>query len=70
MWNVGLPDILGIIKGQLYAIELKWNQNKATPKQEYELQKIRDAGGETFICNQDTIDVVIEYLYRKGGSHG
>lgn len=46
----GTPDILACCNGVFVAIELKVDDNKADPLQEYKLEMIRGAGGKVFVA--------------------
>jgi len=41
----GIPDIIACIDGCFYAFEIKTNKGRILPLQEYELLKIKKAGG-------------------------
>lgn len=41
----GIPDILGVFKGQLFALEVKRPGEKATDLQKWCIVQIRNAGG-------------------------
>ena len=58
----GVPDIVGCCRGYFFAIECKTKGNSTTALQERELQHIRDAGGQTFIINEDNIKDVEIWL--------
>lgn len=50
--KAGVPDILCCIYGQFVAFEVKANATKKpTPLQEYNLDKIRECGGEAFVVH-------------------
>ncbi len=59
----GIPDVICCVSGYFLAIECKAGNNKPTPLQEAEMQKIRDAGGVTLVVNETNIDDV-ELLIR------
>jgi Holliday junction resolvase len=59
----GIPDVICCVSGYFLAIECKAGNNKPTPLQEAEMQKIRDAGGVTLVINETNIDDV-ELLIR------
>ena len=52
----GVPDLLLCVRGKLVAWELKVGKNKATPLQEYNLKRIRDAGGIAVVVTPDNFD--------------
>jgi hypothetical protein len=43
-------------------IECKAGKGKTTALQDRELSKIRDAGGVTFVVNEETIEELRQYL--------
>jgi Holliday junction resolvase len=43
--NIGVPDLIGHIKGRFVAFELKANQGKVTPIQQLTIDKIFNTGG-------------------------
>jgi hypothetical protein len=43
-------------------IECKAGKGKTTALQDRELSKIRDAGGVTFVVNEETIEELKQYL--------
>lgn len=47
----GVPDIIGCYEGQYFAIEVKTPGNKATALQGYNLEKIKEAGGQTIVTS-------------------
>ena len=61
----GVPDIVVCLKGQFIGIECKAGNNKTTALQENELQKIRDAGGNAFVVNEDKLKHLSQYLGLK-----
>lgn len=57
----GVPDIICCYRGTFFSIECKAGKNKPTPLQEAEMQKIREAGGMTYVINEDNIHE-LDYL--------
>jgi len=51
-WTSGIPDIIGCIKGQFIAIELKSKKGKVTKLQAHVLGKIREAGGVALVVKE------------------
>lgn len=49
---VGLPDLIGLIKGNFIGIEVKCpgRENKVTDRQERIMEKIRENGGVAFMA--------------------
>jgi hypothetical protein len=66
MGRSGVPDIVCCIDGNFIGIECKAGKNKATALQLKELAAIREAGGTTFIINEENIGVLAEYLKTYG----
>ena len=60
MGTKGVPDILGIYKGQFLGIEVKTEKGKVSPEQEAFLENIRKHGGIGFVAR--SIDDVIDHL--------
>ena len=58
----GVPDIICCLEGNFLAIECKAGNNKPTALQEKELQRIANAGGDTFVINEENIHVLEAYL--------
>jgi Holliday junction resolvase len=60
----GVPDFICCVRGVFLAIEAKAGGNKTTPLQDVELDKIRVAGGEPLILDEDTVDLLGPILDR------
>jgi penicillin-binding protein-related factor A (putative recombinase) len=60
MGTKGVPDILGIYKGQFLGIEIKTKIGKVSPEQERFLDNIRQNGGIGFVAR--SLDDVIDNL--------
>jgi len=60
MGTKGVPDILGIYKGQFLGIEVKTAKGKVRPDQEQFLENIRKHGGIGFVAR--SLDDVIDNL--------
>jgi Holliday junction resolvase len=55
-FRVGIPDLLACINGNMLAIEVKASEEFELSKiQEYELMKIREAGGYAYAAKGETI---------------
>jgi hypothetical protein len=52
----GVPDIICCYMGAFIAIECKTIKGKLTALQERELLRIRRAGGQSFVVNEDMLD--------------
>lgn len=60
----GVPDLICCYEGRFVGIECKAGKNKPTALQEAEMQKIRDAGGKTFVINEENADQLKEELLK------
>ena len=58
----GVPDSVGCYQGKFFGIECKAGRNKATPLQLKNLQEISDAGGLSWIVNEDNVLDVSNHL--------
>jgi hypothetical protein len=58
----GVPDIICCFNSLFMGIECKAGKGKTTTLQEKELSKISDAGGVTFVVNEETIEELKQYL--------
>jgi Holliday junction resolvase len=59
----GVPDIICCFNSLFMGIECKATaKNKPTALQEKELRKIREAGGVTFVVNEDNTHLLALYL--------
>ena len=58
----GVPDIICCLEGNFLAIECKAGDNKPTALQEREMKRIRTAGGDTFVINEQNIHILEAYL--------
>lgn len=54
----GVPDIVGCLNGNFFAIECKAGSNQPTALQELELEKIRKSEGRAIVINEDRIDLL------------
>ena len=66
MGRSGVPDVVCCFAGHFVGIECKAGKNKPTPLQLNELAAIREAGGTTFIINEENVGVLAEYLESNG----
>jgi hypothetical protein len=48
--RAGVPDVIAIHRGQVFAIELKTEHGKATEGQLRAIEEIRAAGGHAEVC--------------------
>ena len=51
----GVPDIVGCMNGQFFAIECKAGRGLTTALQDNELRKIKEAGGIALVINETNI---------------
>ena len=58
----GVPDIICCFNSMFLAIECKAGKGKTTALQEKEMQRIRNAGGDTFVINEENIRSLEAYL--------
>lgn len=58
----GVPDIICCFNSIFLAIECKAGDNKPTALQEREMKRIRTAGGDTFVINEENIHILEAYL--------
>jgi hypothetical protein len=49
--HAGVPDVIAIHRGQVYAIELKSESGRATSAQLQAIEKLRAAGAHVEICH-------------------
>lgn len=64
----GTPDILGVINGRFVALELKKDTKaKIDELQIHKLNKIRQAGGATFVVSPENWDGVYSELKGLSG---
>lgn len=62
MYNRGIPDIIGVYQGVLFAIETKAGTNTPTALQKKALQSIERAGGHALVVNEQNMDAVDSML--------
>jgi Holliday junction resolvase len=62
--RLGIPDIIGVINGQFFALELKVGKNKATALQTHVLKKITEAGGFAQVVIPENLELTLEQLRR------
>ena len=56
--DAGVPDFLCCYRGKFLAIEAKAGKGKATALQLKNLQEIVNAGGHSFIVNEDSLPIL------------
>ena len=60
--RAGIPDIIGCFRGQFIAVECKAGKNTTTALQDRELQRIKDAGGVSFVASETNLNELKELL--------
>lgn len=60
--RAGIPDVVGCFMGLFVAVECKAGRGKLTALQEVEIEKIKAAGGFTFVAREDNINELKEKL--------
>lgn len=58
----GIPDIVGVLNGVPFAVELKFSKNKPTPAQKCELAAITRSGGVAMLINETNLDVLADIM--------
>jgi len=58
----GTPDILGCVKGNFVALELKAKKGKPSKLQELKIKKINEAGGVGRIVYPDNFDEIYKEI--------
>lgn len=61
----GVPDIIGMLKGRFFAIEVKFGYNKPTEHQIKFIDRVRKAQGVAFWCKSFE-----DFLYKFGENFG
>ena len=59
----GVPDILAVIDGIFYAIEVKTPTGRTSPIQDYQIMKINEAGGKAFVAR--SVEDLLENLGKR-----
>lgn len=62
--RAGVPDFVCCLHGRFFSIETKANGRRPTNLQEYEMHKIRAAGGVAFVINESNLDMLDKMLER------
>ena len=60
----GVPDLICCYDGKFIGIECKAGKNKPTALQEAEMQRIRSAGGLTYVINEENADQLKKELLQ------
>lgn len=64
---MGIPDVLGVVNGRFLAIELKAENGKTSPLQEYNINEIKRCGGIAIVLKPsgfETFKKLIEELLK------
>ena len=65
-YNIGMPDVVGCYRGVFVAIEIKAMGKVTTPKQQYELQQIKEQGGNILIAyDVASVEKLIKGIDKK-----
>lgn len=64
----GVPDFVACCDGRFLSIETKAGKGKTTALQEYEMQRIRNAGGTAIVVDDSNVSSLAEWLdsWRRG----
>lgn len=60
----GTPDILGCIKGQFVAIELKVGDGRVDKLQEWTLHQIKKTGAQALVMRPENFESMIAHLEK------
>ena len=52
----GIPDFLGCVAGNLFAIETKFGKGTTTPNQTREINNLTSAGAKVWIVRETSVD--------------
>ena len=65
----GVPDFVACCDGRFLSIETKAGKGKTTALQEYEMQRIRAAGGTAIVINDSNVESFAAWLadWRRYG---
>ena len=61
----GIPDFIGCWRGGFFAIECKAGKGKTTALQEKTLMSIMNAQGETYLVNEDNLELFISEWEKR-----
>lgn len=64
----GVPDIIGCMNGQFFAIECKAGKGVTTALQDKNIESIRENGGFAIVVNEDNMDAVTTLLKLRLGA--
>lgn len=60
--RAGVPDIIGVLNGTMFAAETKFSGNKPTPAQKCELAAITRSGGVAMLINENNLDTLADIM--------
>ena len=61
----GIPDLIGCINGNFFAVEVKTEKGRPSRLQDYEIKLIKEAGGTALICyGKDAIPAIVMELHK------
>jgi len=63
--TAGVPDVICCLDGRFFAFEVKTPEGRLTKLQEHTIQRIKDAGGHTFVVR--SVDDVKAVLWAYAG---
>jgi len=59
VWGTAAVDVIGCFEGNFFAIETKAPGKRATDRQIFCLDNIREAGGRIFVIDTDKVDDIL-----------
>jgi Holliday junction resolvase len=60
--KAGIPDILACVNGHFVGIELKSETGRLSKLQEYNLDRIKEAGGQSFILRPSGFEAFKDFI--------
>ena len=64
--RAGIPDFVGCLSGQFFAIEAKAGKGKTTALQDREIALIKSCGGFAIVVNENNVDELQTLLTQWG----
>ena len=65
----GIPDFLGTVNGEFFAIETKAGKKRPTLLQQLTLDKIAAAGGAAFVINETNLESLTSWIALRLQRH-
>lgn len=62
LYNRGIPDIVGVYRGVLFAIETKAGNNQPTAIQRHVMREMAFAGAKVLVVNEKNVEAVAQML--------